>query len=54
VVGLSRPSGVHGFRLEGTVGGVLSMVMVSALLSDESPGACRLEEEALSFGEASP
>ena len=54
VVGLSRPSGVHGFRSEGTVGGVLSMVMLSALLSDESPGACRLEEEALSFGEARP
>jgi hypothetical protein len=30
------------------------MVMVSALLSDESPGACRLKEEALSFGEAKP
>ena len=45
---------MHGVRSEGTVGGVLSMVMLSASLSDESPGACPLEEEAFSFGEARP
>lgn len=38
-VGLTRPSGVHGVRSRGTTGGVLSMVMVSTSLSDESPGA---------------
>ena len=43
-VGLTRPSGVHGVRSEGTVGAVLSMMMVSTSLSDESPGACRLKE----------
>ena len=38
-VELTRPSGVHGIKSRGTVGCVLSMMMVSTSLSDESPGA---------------